>query len=126
MEDILKQLFKKISADMEEDKKNRMKIEVGKMDDELFQQHKFVYREKRRLRDEMKLKAAELQMKYEREMEEVLEPLNDRMNDLHDEFWNRIYAKFNLDSNEEFEVDVEEKKIYQYLDIPEADNRFKI
>ncbi len=123
MKEILMDLLKDAMEKIEE-QDDRLKVEVGTLDEELIAKHLKMKKEKRRLKDEMELKAREIELRFKREVEEVMEPLTESLDAAHDEFWDAVTEKFGLNPDDELNIDVKAKKVYRVIDTPKVNSRF--
>jgi hypothetical protein len=113
-EEIIGQILKHIFEGDDED--DRMKIEVGILDDELLDKMKVMKKEKRRIKDEIEVRMKELELRFQREADEILDPLKEKSNKAHDDFWKAVYYRNDLDPKYDYNVDPEARKVYQYVD----------
>lgn len=117
-EGILKAILSDITNDIFEEEEDRMKLEVGTLDDDLMKRYEYMTKEKHFLHEEITLKMKEVELRYKRELDAMLEPYNDRKEKIHHHFWDAVIEKNNLDPNDELNVDPETKKVYQYVKNP--------
>lgn len=113
--DLLKHIISDIEEEMNEN--GKMKVPVGKMDDGLVAHFRYYAKTKNELRDAMKLKQKEIEMRVKRELEEAMEPFEEELEKVHTEFWEHVVSHNGLDPNVELNVDPKERVVYQYVEI---------
>lgn len=121
MEDFFQELLKQALSEKDE---KRAKMEVGKLDDELLMMHKEMKKEKQRIEDEAEIKVRELELRQKREREDLIEPYQEKIHIAHHKFWNKVQEKNNLPTDGDYNINLKEKKVYEYIDDVEPTNRW--
>lgn len=113
-ENELKRQLQKFVADIGkdlEDKENEKEYPLHTLTDDEIKRFKTLKSQKRKAIHDLQQFKREMEFKIEEEMERVAEEIQAH----HEEVWNDIYRKYDLDPNQRYSIDVPSKTINQYI-----------
>ena len=121
----IQKILGKIVEDLEgriEDKKNREEIEVAEMPDDLAQEFRAMHDKKKMVEMEMEHELERIKLQVETKYRDKMEGLSD----IHQNLWKEVYKRFNLDPDQEYSYNRQDKTISQIVRKNNEEYEFEI